>query len=82
VGHLKIGIYRAGTQQAEIVDFNELIGPKRNVNYALEDGDVLFVPTSGLADFGYFLRQISPAIAVLTFGANIGNLFGGSNSTK
>lgn len=64
----KIGIYRAGTQQAEIINFSELIAPERRVNYALEDGDVLFVPTSGLADFGYFMRQIAPAISVLTFG--------------
>jgi polysaccharide export outer membrane protein len=78
----KIGIYRAGTQQAEIVDFSELISTKRNVNYALEDGDVLFIPTSNLADFGYFLRQISPAIAVLTFGANVGNLLGATGTTK
>lgn len=64
----KIGIYRSGTQQAEVISFSELIGPQRAVNFALEDGDVLFVPTSGLADFGYFLRQISPFISVLTFG--------------
>jgi polysaccharide biosynthesis/export protein len=63
----KIGIYRAGTQRAEIVEFSALIDPARRVNYALEDGDVLFVPTSGLADFGYFMRQISPAISVLGF---------------
>ena len=72
----KIGIYRAGTHQAEIIDFDTLIGPSRHINYTLEDGDVLFVPTSGLADFGYFLRQISPAIAVLTFGLNIDKLIG------
>ena len=64
----KIGIYRAGVNQVEIIDFASLIAPNRNVNYALEDGDVIYVPTSGLADFGYFLRQISPAISVLTFG--------------
>lgn len=67
----KIGIYRASSRQAQIVDFAQLIGPNRTVNYALEDGDVLFVPTSGLADFGYFLRQISPAISVLTFGMTV-----------
>lgn len=64
----KIGIYRASSRQTQILDFSELIGPNRKVNYALEDGDVLYVPTSGLADFGYLLRQISPAIGVLSFG--------------
>lgn len=64
----KIGIYRAASRQASIIDFSELIGANRTANYALEDGDVLFVPNSGLADFGYLLRQISPAIGVLSFG--------------
>jgi polysaccharide export outer membrane protein len=64
----KIGIYRAGAQRAEIVDFATLVDPSRSVNFALEDGDVLFVPTSGLADFGYAMRQIAPGLGVLTFG--------------
>lgn len=64
----KMGIYRSGTKQAELVEFSALIDPARRVNYALEDGDVLFVPTSGLADLGYFLRQISPVISILGFG--------------
>lgn len=64
----KIGVYRAGAKQVEIIDFQKLIDPARAVNFALEDGDVIFVPTSGLADFGYVMRQISPAISVLTFG--------------
>lgn len=64
----KIAIYRASSRQTQIFDFAELIGPNRTVNYALEDGDVLYLPNSGLADFGYFVRQISPAIGVLSFG--------------
>lgn len=67
----KIGVYRAASRQAQVLDFAQLLGPERLGNYALEDGDVLFVPTSGLADFGYFVRQISPAISVLTFGISL-----------
>ena len=73
----KIGIYRAGAKQAEIIEFSALVDPARRVNYALEDGDVLFVPTSGMADLGYVLRQISPAISVLTFGLNFSSLYNG-----
>lgn len=70
----KIGLYRAGARTVEILDFGKLIAPDRNVNYALEDGDVVFVPTSGLANIGYFLRQISPAVSVLTFGLTVDTL--------
>lgn len=72
----KIGVYRAGAKQVEIIDMAVLIDPSRRVNYALEDGDVIFVPNSGLADFGYIMRQIAPAISVLTFGLGINNAFG------
>jgi polysaccharide export outer membrane protein len=72
----KIGVYRAGAKQVEIIDMAVLIDPTRRVNYALEDGDVIFVPNSGLADFGYIMRQIAPAISVLTFGLGINNAFG------
>ena len=67
-----IGIYRAGAKRVETIDLTALIDPARPVNYALEDGDVIFVPTSGLADFGYFMRQIAPGMSVLTFGVALG----------
>jgi polysaccharide export outer membrane protein len=64
----KIGIYRAGAKQVEIIDVGSIIAPDRKVNFALEDGDVIFVPQRGLAGFGYAMRQISPLVGVLTFG--------------
>jgi len=64
----KIGIYRAGAKKVEIIDFGSIVSPDRKVNYALEDGDVIFVPKSGMATFGYFMRQISPLVSVITFG--------------
>jgi polysaccharide biosynthesis/export protein len=64
----QIGIYRAGAKRIEIIDFGSIVSPDRKVNYALEDGDVIFVPKSTLGNVGYFFRQISPLISVLTFG--------------
>jgi polysaccharide export outer membrane protein len=68
----QIGIYRAGAQRSEIINFEDLIDPERSVNFALQDGDVIFVPTSNMADFGYVMRQLSPAISVFTFGLTVG----------
>lgn len=68
----QIGIYRAGAQRAEIINFEDLIAPERSVNFALQDGDVIFVPNSNMADFGYVMRQLSPAISVFTFGLTVG----------
>lgn len=74
----KIGIYRSGAKKVEIIDFGSVLAPDRSVNYALEDGDVIFVPKSGLANFGYFMRQISPALSVLTFGVTMNAAIGGN----
>lgn len=67
----QIGIYRVGANHMEMIAFSDLVNVSRKVNYALEEGDVLFVPKSSLADFGYAMRQISPFISVLTFGATV-----------
>ena len=64
----KIGVYRAGANKVEVIDLGSIMTADRRVNFALEDGDVIFVPKSGLANFGYFVRQLSPLVSVLTFG--------------
>jgi polysaccharide export outer membrane protein len=70
----KIGLYRAGSNSIEEIAFADLINPARAVNYAMEDGDVLYLPRSGLGEFGYFMRQISPGLSVLTIGSAVNNL--------
>jgi polysaccharide export outer membrane protein len=69
-----IGVYRAGAKQVEVVAFADLVDGSRRVNYALEDGDVVFIPKSHLAEMGYVMRQLSPAISVLTFGLTANTL--------
>lgn len=70
----RIGLYRAGTKQVEYVSWSELITADRSKNFAMEDGDVIFIPTTGLSDFGYVMRQIAPAISIFTFGLTVDSL--------
>lgn len=63
----QIALYRAGTEELVMIPLANIIDPSRAQNYALEDGDVIYVPSSGLADFGYFMRQISPFFNILLF---------------
>lgn len=67
----QIGLYRVGASQVQTIDFDALIDPARQVNYMLEDGDVVFVPRSTLAEFGYLMRQIAPGLSVLNFGVSV-----------
>jgi polysaccharide export outer membrane protein len=70
----QIGVYRAGAQKVEVIAFKDLVDVARKVNFALEDGDVVFIPKSTLGEVGYLMRQLSPAISVLTFGATVNTL--------
>ena len=68
----KIAIYRAGAAQAEIVTLSDLMDVTRRANFALEDGDVVFVPRNAMAEIGYAMRQvITPAVTVLQFGLSL-----------
>jgi polysaccharide export outer membrane protein len=53
------------------ISLQNLMDAKRRVNYALEEGDVIFVPKSGLAEFGYLTRQLAAGLSFMTFGASL-----------
>lgn len=65
----EVGIYRPASQAVERISFQHLMDAKRRVNFALEEGDVIFVPKSGLAEMGYVLRQLAAGLSLLTVGA-------------
>jgi polysaccharide export outer membrane protein len=67
----EIGLYRSGAAEIQVIQFEGLINPGRAVNFALEDGDVVFVPRSNLAELGYFMRQMAPGLSVLNFGLTL-----------
>jgi len=64
----EIAIYRPGKQALERVPLQSLLTADRRVNYALEEGDIVYVPKSGLAEVGYVLRQLAPGLGFMTFG--------------
>ena len=72
----QIVIYRVGARQIEVIAFKDVVDVTRRVNYTLEDGDVILVPKSNLAAVGYVMRQLAPAISVLTFGLTANTLSG------
>ena len=67
-----IGIYRPARQAVERIALQNLMDARRHVNFALEEGDVIFVPKSGIAEFGYVSRQIAAGLSLMTFGAAVG----------
>ncbi|CAB3746244.1 MULTISPECIES: polysaccharide biosynthesis/export family protein [Burkholderia] len=65
----EIGIYRPGTHAVQRVPLRSLLTADHSVNFALEEGDVIYVPKSGIADFGYVMRQLASGLTMITVGA-------------
>lgn len=64
----EIGIYRPARQAVERIALQHLMDARQRVNFALEEGDVIFVPKSGIADFGYVTRQLMAGLSFFSFG--------------
>ena len=64
----EIAIYRPSKQALERVPLKSLLTADRRVNFALEEGDIVYVPKSTMAEIGYVLRQVAPGLGFLSFG--------------
>jgi polysaccharide export outer membrane protein len=48
---------------------DNILAPEPQLNIALEQGDILYVPENGIAKAGYVLKAISPLTQLMMFGA-------------
>jgi polysaccharide biosynthesis/export protein len=64
----EIGVYRPARQEMERISLQSLMDGKPRVNFSLEEGDVIFVPKSGIAEFGYVTRQLAAGLSLFTLG--------------
>lgn len=69
----EIRIYRPNRAGIEHVPLSSLVTQPPRMNFGLEEGDVIYVPTSGLAKTGYVMRQLMPGLSFLTFGLTVGS---------
>ena len=63
----EIAIYRPGQQAVQRFDMASLMTADRKVNFALEEGDIIYVPKKGIANVGYVLKQLLPGLSFMTF---------------
>jgi len=67
-----IALYRPGNQATEKAPMKSLLTADKKVNYALQEGDVIYVPKKGIAKVGYVLRQLLPGLSIIQLGAVLG----------
>jgi polysaccharide export outer membrane protein len=65
----KVALARPSQNLQKEVDVDSLMKGDGSINYAVEAGDIVYVPKRGLARFGYVMQQISPITQMLLFAA-------------
>ncbi len=56
----QIVLIRPGEGVRATISLDALMAPEAALNLALKRGDILYVPTNGLADFGYIVEKMNP----------------------
>jgi polysaccharide export outer membrane protein len=63
----KLHLVRTGEHLEQDIDFGEFLAGSPDLNFALEEGDILWVPPNGLAKVGYVLQKLSPVTTLFIF---------------
>lgn len=62
----KITITESSTGRIQEISFKELLTLHGGSDVSLHDGDIVFVPRSGLSKFGYVMQQVAPVAGIAT----------------
>lgn len=63
----EISLVRPSENASMTIKMADLLRPEPRLNVSLSQGDVLYVPSSGLGRVGYLMRQINPVTSFLIF---------------
>ena len=50
------------------IDMSDILAPRKNLNVAINEGDIIFVPRHDISQFGYIIQQINPFGTLFTIG--------------
>lgn len=67
----KIVLARPRQNLQQVIDLKTFLAGNGDSNYVLREGDIIYVPKSGIAKVGYVMQQLSPISSTLLFGAAI-----------
>jgi polysaccharide export outer membrane protein len=67
----KIIFARPHENVQQVIDLKTFLAGNGETNYALKEGDIIFVPKSGIAKVGYVLQQLNPITSTAVLGAAI-----------
>ncbi|UCE63790.1 MAG: SLBB domain-containing protein [Nitrospirota bacterium] len=65
----QIQIVRPSIGFSKEFSMESILAPEPQLNIALEEGDILYIPESGVAKAGYVLKAFAPLTQIMVFGA-------------
>ncbi|UOA09133.1 polysaccharide biosynthesis/export family protein [Methylobacter sp. S3L5C] len=65
----ELHLIRPGSNVNMKIDMSDILAPQKNLNVAINEGDIIYVPHSGISKIGYIVQQINPFATLLMFGA-------------
>jgi polysaccharide export outer membrane protein len=68
----EIHLIRPSAEVNMSISIAEVLSPNRNLNVAMNEGDIIYVPRHGISNIGYILQQITPFSTLLMVGSMMG----------
>ncbi len=56
----EVHLIRPSADVNMVIDMSDVLTPQKNLNVAINEGDIIFVPRSKAAKIGYILQEINP----------------------
>ena len=73
-GNPRIQIVDPATGTSRVLKFKDVLDPAKSLEVTLKPGEIIYVPRSGFAGFGYVLEQLNPLVSVAMMGFYTGVL--------
>lgn len=68
----RIELISSATGAGQDFKFKDLLAGPKKLNFALSEGDIIYVPKRGIAKLGYILQKASPISAFAIVGSTLG----------
>jgi polysaccharide export outer membrane protein len=62
----EIHLIRPSAEVNMEIDMSDILAPKKNLNVAINEGDIIYVPRHGISQIGYLMQKINPFASMIT----------------
>jgi polysaccharide export outer membrane protein len=68
----EIHLIRPNAEVNMAINLTDVLSPQKNINVAMNEGDIIYVPRNGVSNIGYILQQLNPFTSIIMLGSTMG----------